>query len=200
MADGSGAGSARQVLSGVPELVMLTWALLSMLSLGICGRDNLASVVDPRMAAVLLLVTGLTGAQIWPFWDLLQHSQRDRAFASAKWSMPVSGLANLLVPLFHSFHTPQGIFFQVGQQFLSSTYLGIGVLALAAYALVFAETNRFGVGRADHFQRWFCHRRERFFYRTLKQLVPMGFYGIQSSSSFWLCWWCRCWLRTRSLT
>src|SRR5262249_1577272 len=130
-----------------------------------------------RISAVLLLATGLTVAQLWPFWDLLQHSQRDRTFATAKWSMPLSGLANQVIPLFHCFQTPQGNCFQVDQQFLSSTYLGIGALSLAAYALVFLRNKTVWLlSVLAVFSLAFAIGENAFLYRTVRQAFPlMGF-------------------------
>ncbi len=104
------------------------------------GYPALSSV--RRIGVVILIMAGLTAAQILPFLELIQHSQRDRTFATTKWSMPVSGIANFLVPKFHNFRTPQGIYFQEGQQFLSSTYLGIGTLTLAACAPLIVRNRR----------------------------------------------------------
>lgn len=127
--------AAFQLLSGVPELVLLTW-----LFLGVClGRDLVRSPAlryrgVARFLGVVLLVTGLAAVQLLPFLDLLAHSQRDASFTSSKWPMPGWGWANLLVPLFHNFQTPQGPFFQYGQEFLSSYYLGGAALVLAVWA------------------------------------------------------------------
>ncbi|MSU62060.1 MAG: hypothetical protein EXS31_06640 [Pedosphaera sp.] len=135
--------AAMQLLAGVPEVVMLTWLLVGGLLLVDVfegGFNRLVAI--RRIFVVMLIVAGLTAAQILPFLELIQHSQRDRAFATAKWSMPVTGIVNFLVPMFHNFRTPQGIYFQVGQQFLSSTYLGVGTLALAACAPLIIRNRR----------------------------------------------------------
>jgi hypothetical protein len=68
--------------------------------------------------------------QMLPFFDLLAHSQRGLRYDNAVWAMPGWGWANLLVPLFHCYQSPQGPWFQAGQEFLASYYLGAGVLAL----------------------------------------------------------------------
>ncbi|HYV36697.1 MAG TPA: YfhO family protein, partial [Gemmataceae bacterium] len=127
--------SALQVLSGVPELVALTWLVVAgvwLLSF-IQGQPSRWQITG-RTIGIVLLVTGLTAAQMLPFFDLLAHSQRDRGFVGTKWPMPGWGWANFLLPLFHCFETPQGQFFQYGQEFLSSYYLGIGLFVLAIMA------------------------------------------------------------------
>ena len=83
-----------------------------------------------RFPLVVLLVAGLTAVQMLPFLDLLAHSQRGSGYATGFWSMPGWGWANLLLPLFHCFSTPQGVYFQAGQAFLISYYPGVGVVVL----------------------------------------------------------------------
>ena len=134
---------ALQMLSGAPELILQTWLVALVLWAGQAawsGGPWLRGFC--RLAAVVLLVTGLTAAQLLPFLDLLAHSQRGPGFADQFWTMPGWGWANLLVPLFHCFRTPQGVFFQSGQVFLGSYYLGIGVLALAPLALTQVRRRR----------------------------------------------------------
>jgi hypothetical protein len=50
--------------------------------------------------------------------------------------MPPTGWANLFVPLFHCFKTPAGPYMQYEQGMISSYYTGIGMLALAVFAVV----------------------------------------------------------------
>src|SRR5207249_8706410 len=77
-----------------------------------------------RLICVVALAAGITMVQMLPAFDLLTHSQRDSSFATTMWSMPPWGWANLLVPLFHYYRSPQGPWFQTGQEFLASYYLG----------------------------------------------------------------------------
>jgi hypothetical protein len=122
-----------QLLSGVPELILMTWVIIGALSLYrlfVLPRNERAPALS-RLGIVVLLAAGLTAVQLLPFFDLLAHSHRDSSFSVSKWAMPRYGLGNFLVPLFHCFETPQGPFFQYGQEFLTSYYPGIGLLALA---------------------------------------------------------------------
>src|SRR5205807_2460726 len=57
---------------------------------------------------------------------------------TSAWSMPAWGLANLLVPLFRCSRSILGPYFQIDQQWTTSFYPGIIVLALAIFAVVFA--------------------------------------------------------------
>ena len=134
---------AFQVLSGVPELVLFTWLVLGFLWLGaLAWSTEPRWRVAARFLGILALVLGLTAVQTLPFLDLLAHSQRDRTFATAKWAMPSWGSANLLVPLFHSYQNTQVLFFQTGQEFFSSTYMGAGVLLMAGWAAGRARCGR----------------------------------------------------------
>ena len=132
-----------QLLAGVPEVVLLTWLLVGALLVRHLWMDKPSRKLSLlRAPGVILLSAGLAAVQLLPFLDLLLHSQRDSNFSSAKWPMPTWGWANLLVPLFRCFETPQGPFFQHGQHFLSSYYLGIGILVLAFWAAWSARESR----------------------------------------------------------
>ena len=127
--------AALQMLSGVPEFILLTWlVLLGMLVGQLSTRSIPRARAAGRFLLLVLLVAGLSAIQLLPFFDLLAHSQRSPGFAAEKWAMPGWGWANLLVPMFHYFQTPQGVFFQDGQQFLTSYYLGTGTVLLALLA------------------------------------------------------------------
>ena len=124
--------SALQVLTGTPELTLTGWGFLAVLWLS----EVIAKEINParsglRVALVILIASGITMVQMLPFLDVLAHSQRDMNYDQLRWAMPGWGWANLLVPLFHNFHSYQGNWFQQGQEFLLSYYLGAGVLVLA---------------------------------------------------------------------
>ena len=138
-----------QMLTGVPELVVMTWGLLGvMLATDLVKRktENVSGALLThyalRFMLLILLITALSAAQLLPFFDLLAHSQRDAAYRDARWPMPPWGWANFLVPLFRYFQTPQGFWVQEGQQFLSSYYLGLTPLALALLAVWKARERR----------------------------------------------------------
>jgi hypothetical protein len=152
-----------QMLTGVPELVVMTWGLLGVMLLAeVCaegkrqqakGKIAEAPAARPtfsfflfpfsfRFGSVVLLIAALSAAQLLPFFDLLAHSQRDASYHDARWPMPPWGWANFLVPLFRYGQTPQGFWIQQDQQFLSSYYLGLGVLTLALVAVWKARERR----------------------------------------------------------
>jgi hypothetical protein len=126
---------AMQMLTGGPEITLLTWVFLLLLVP--------IAVVEPairfgqralRFGSVAALVGLLSAAQILPFLDLLRQSQRDEHFFESAWPMPLTGCANLLVPLFECTKTPQGRYFQWDQDWTASYYAGSVVLALALLA------------------------------------------------------------------
>lgn len=134
-----------QMLAGVPELVLLTWLLLGALWIRAFAGGHAAGTrwtLVRRGGAVALLVAALSSVQLLPFLELLGQSQRDSSFATGKWPMPSWGLANLLVPMFHTVPTFQGPHLQPGQAFLSSYYPGALILVLAVLGAAWARTPR----------------------------------------------------------
>jgi hypothetical protein len=127
---------AMQMLTGAPEVIILTWAICGFLWL--C---QFAGGRIPRGAMILrglvtgALVAGIAAAQLLPFLDLLKHSHRDSGFADSGWAMPVSGLANFIEPLFHCGPAGHGVFMQYDQYWTASYYVGVGTLLLAIVAV-----------------------------------------------------------------
>jgi hypothetical protein len=121
-----------QMLAGGPEIFLLTWLFLTAL-LAIEFVQNRAERwrAVGRFVAVVLLVTGLSAAQLLPFLDLVMHSQRDKAVGDATWAMPLWGWANFLVPLFRARLTSLGVYSQPNQYWVYCYYLGIGAATLA---------------------------------------------------------------------
>jgi len=131
---------AMQMLAGGPETILFTWLIVAALWLQQFAQGG-GDASSPRLAMlrrlplVVALVVLLSAAQLLPFLDLVAHAQRGSGFADLRWSLPGFGLANFLVPMaFGSTHT-EGIFFQRGQTWTSSYYLGLGTLWLALLAL-----------------------------------------------------------------
>jgi hypothetical protein len=172
---GAAVVAAMQLMSGVPEIVLLTWLLLGCLWATDFWRSPEARRgLARRLGVVMLLAAGLAAAQLLPFLELLDESQRDRGFATAKWPMPAWGLANLLVPLFHCRETLQGPFLQPGQAFLGSYYPGAAVVVLALCALRFARERRVwvlsGVVVFSFLMAW---GENGFLYPLVKRFIPL---------------------------
>jgi len=128
---------AMQILSGAPEIIVFTWTMLGMLWLGqVLWKKIPFWPTWRRFVIVVTLIAGLSAIQLLPFFDLLRHSERDSAYVIADASpMPVWGWANFVVPTFHCARTIFGTWLQHHQVWISSYYLGIGTLALAALAV-----------------------------------------------------------------
>ena len=125
------------MLSGAPEVILLTWVFITILWIDelCCSGNTPKKSVLFRHLTIVFAVGGLAAAQLLPFLVLLQKSQRDLNLAGEfGWAMPPWGWANLLVPLFRYYRTDLGVFLQYDQKWTSSYYSGIGVLALSLLA------------------------------------------------------------------
>ncbi len=127
---------ALQMLSGAVEQVLLTWFLLGLLWLADFFQGEWPRVkLIWRGVGLVVGIAGLCAAQLLPFLDLLQHSSRQGNFDAAQWPMPLTGWANLLVPLFHCNGWNAGVFMQAEQSWTASYYVGAVIVALAAGAM-----------------------------------------------------------------
>ncbi len=135
---------AMQMLAGAPEVIFFTWVVVLILWADQCWQKwTLRGALARRFLSVVALVTGLSAVQLFPFLDFLIHSHRSAQFSTGAYAMPFSGLANYLVPLFHTTQTlPPGVHFQPEQFCLSSLYAGVGVLALSFWALLQVRQRR----------------------------------------------------------
>jgi hypothetical protein len=126
-----------QVLTGAPEIILLTWVVLGAIGASriFTNRTRFRPIVSFLGAGLLTLT--LSAVQLLPFLDLLAHSHRDNTFGDSAWSMPATGLANFLVPLFHTFQGMHGVYWQHDQYWTSSYYLGVGIVGLAVIAASF---------------------------------------------------------------
>lgn len=126
---------AMQMLSGAPEIIVFTWTILAaLLVVDVVRRRGSRFRLLLCFISVVLLVVALSAAQILPFLDLLKQSHRHQDFGHFHWSMPGTGWANLLVPLFYCYQGRHGVFFQENQVWTSSYYVGVGAMALALVA------------------------------------------------------------------
>ena len=126
-----------------------------------------------RFPVVVVLVAALAAAQLLPFLDLAAHSQREAGYADTRWSMPVRGWANFLVPMVFGRVWSMGVFFQHGQAWTSSYYLGVGTLLLTAMALWTARQWRVWVlGGAAALAFLLSMGNQSLVYRALRHVVP----------------------------
>ncbi len=125
---------ALQMLSGAPEVILLTWLIVGCLWLAQClAARRRPWVTLARLATVGLLTAGLAAVQLIPFLDLLGHSYRTATGVHDQWWVPWWGLANLVVPMFRVERLTCGIVLPAKQSWLPSFYPGIGLLALGLW-------------------------------------------------------------------
>jgi hypothetical protein len=122
---------AFQMLAGGPEIIFFTWLILLALWIQQSMKNEFPRKEFWRFPFIVALVILLCAVQLLPFLDFVAHSQRGTGFADLRWSVPARGLANFLVPMAFGRILGEGIFFQHGQYWTSSYYLGLGTLWLA---------------------------------------------------------------------
>ncbi len=126
---------ALQMLAGGPEIIFFTWSILLALWILQLAGGEFPRQAFWRFPVVIVLVAMMAAAQLLPFLDLAAHSQRQAGYADLRWSMPARGMANFLLPTAFGRIYGEGIFFQYGQNWTSSYYLGIATLWLALLAI-----------------------------------------------------------------
>src|SRR4051794_13023085 len=134
---------ALQMLTGAPEIIGFTWVIAGALWAVKFFQPNAPRMrLFGRAAVVPLLVVMLSAAQLFPFFDLLAHCERDKDYGAGTWTMPEWGWINLVLPLFKCYQSPAGPFLQPRQGWTSSYYEGIGILALALFSARFVRERR----------------------------------------------------------
>jgi hypothetical protein len=165
---------AMQMLTGAAEIIVFTWVIIFCLfglRLTADGSAWLRTVM--RTLAVVGIVTLLSAAQLLPFLDLLSHSIRDNSYSTDLWSIPLWGWANLILPLYHCYPARLGVFFQPGQDWTSSYYLGAGSLNLALLALILSPKPRQWVlGGIAIIGFWLALGNPGLLYGTLHKVLP----------------------------
>lgn len=143
---------AIQMLTGAPEVIILTWVVIGTLAFAEAFRAKNSDLnsnlnLSPKtgsfrltplltMAGIVVLVSLLSAAQILPFLDLLKLSQRTEKFGGSDWPMPIWGWINFLLPLYKTFPSYHGVPAQPNQYWISTYYVALGALALGLLSLV----------------------------------------------------------------
>lgn len=173
-----------QMLAGVPEIILFTWLIvLGLFVVELIMTKSPRVIVGAVVAG--LIVTGLAAAQLLPFLELLQHSQRGAAYATDSWSMPPWGWANFFVPAFRTSPDFLGVFNQTEQQWTTTYYLGTAMMALGVLA----------AWRAREPRVWllvilsligcvFALGKHAYIYDVVKKAIP--FLGIMRYPSKWV--------------
>jgi hypothetical protein len=125
------------MLTGSPEAVVFTWLIVgAILVVRLFQREMTIWGGGTRLLSIVLLVCALSAAQLLPWLNLLMYGDRSSATGVGdEWALPAWGLANFLVPLFHTTPSITGVFMQPEQQLTPSYYLGILPLMLAVVAI-----------------------------------------------------------------
>jgi hypothetical protein len=132
-----------QMMSGAPEMILFTWFIvLPVCAAQWAGNRRDALKVALRFAAVAGWVAALSAAQLAPWLDFVAHGDRSSAFGGARWSLPVWGAANFLVPLFRDRASVEGVYWQPGQELYATYYAGIVTVALGLVALMKGRDRR----------------------------------------------------------
>lgn len=165
---------AMQMLAGGPETIFLTWIILSAFWLQqFVMADTPRVTMLWRYPLVIALVFAASAAQLLPFLDLVAHAQRETGYTDLRWSMPGTGLANFLVPMAFGSTATEGIFFQHGQYWTSSYYLGMGTLWLAVLAPFVVRDRRIRLLTIAAIIALLCALGEHTpFYPFVRKLVP----------------------------
>jgi hypothetical protein len=166
---------ALQMLAGGPEIIFLTWILLLALWIQqfVKGESSRIAMFW-RLPLVVALVIALAAVQLLPFLDLAAHSQRSAGYADTRWSMPGWGWANFLVPMAFGRTWTEGVFFQNGQYWTSSYYLGIGALWLALLAVWTVRDRRVWLlGALAMVALIFALGENTFVYSALRKIIPL---------------------------
>jgi hypothetical protein len=165
---------ALQMLAGGPEIIFLTWIFLLVLWIQqfVKGESPRCSMFW-RFPLVVTLVIALAAVQLLPFLDLAAHSQRSTGYADTRWSLPGWGWANFLVPMVFGRIGTEGVFFQNGQYWTSSCYLGIGTLWLALLAVwIIREKRVWLLGAVAMASLIFAFGENTFIYPALRKIIP----------------------------
>lgn len=130
------AASVMLMLAPFPDIVFMTWLFVGAIWLADTVREPHERLRRlGRMMLLIALTAGICAAQLLPFLELVQLSQRGQDPTRVLWPMPPTGWANLLIPLFLCVPAHHGVYFQPNQSFVASYYMGIGTVVLAVAAL-----------------------------------------------------------------
>ena len=124
-----------QMLTGTPEIILITWMLVTSLFLSQQFRIWKFTL----LAAMGLIGIVLACGELAPFFQMTSHSSRafpplSRTPGELTWG----GILNVISPSFMNPADPYGTFFQKGQSWIASFYLPLGLLVAA-----FAGLSRF---------------------------------------------------------
>ena len=119
---------AAQMLSGAPEVIILTWVIGFTLTLARAMQQPTASRLAFRFTIVVAAVGALCAVQLLPFLDLLLHSQRDAS--SIAMANADLGMGQLFGPAFPHLRLLHGVHAQPEQYWISTYYVPLFLTCL----------------------------------------------------------------------
>jgi hypothetical protein len=166
--------NACQMLTGAPEIIALTWGAVGALTIyRILQERRHALAISGKFVLLVALVAGLCAAQLLPFVELLQNSQRDASFRGSQWPMPPWGWANFLLPLFRMFPSYHNVQSQPGQFWISTYYVSIVLVLLAVIAISKVRSSKVWLlGALLLFSMWMALGEHGYLYTWLRATVP----------------------------
>ncbi len=170
---------AMGMLTGAPEVILLTWLLTAGLWLGKFWRgDHSRGLVFRRFIIQVVVVGALAFIQLLPFLQLLSLSQRDRSFSASSWPMPQTGWFNFLIPMLGTKPTAQNVYFQLGQYWTNSYYVGVGIFMLALLGVWRQRSQRaLFLGIATGLSLIMALGDDGYLFKFVRQIFPaMGFF------------------------
>ncbi len=125
---------AMQMLTGAPEMILLTWIAIGALVVArTVDEKNLRLLA--RVSLIGIVIAAICAAQLLPFLDLVRISQRHREFGGSTWAMPLWGWASFFVPQLFTYVLSSDVRFQYDQLWTSSYYLALPVTLFAVLAV-----------------------------------------------------------------
>ncbi|MGB0580656.1 MAG: YfhO family protein [Limisphaerales bacterium] len=129
---------ACQMLTGGPEIILLTWVIAGLM-LFIPRTEFLGAPWSHRLVRYLLLVlvvSALCAAQLLPFFEFIGQSTRIFTLDHSAWSYEHDGWMNVLLPMMNADQNASGVLFLAGQGWSQSFYPGLLLLVMPVWAIV----------------------------------------------------------------
>lgn len=170
-----------QMLTGAPEVILVTWLLLAGYFLLDLWRYREVAPAEVRVRAIRFggmvgLIALLAAAQLLPFLDLLAHSPRQADGQPVDWPMSTVAWIRFLMPLFHTTLRSTGLFKPVDQGWIHSYYLGAVAVTLVAIALLAVRRpSVWLMGGAVLVAGLLAIGNNLFLYPLAAKILPLGF-------------------------
>lgn len=111
-----------QLLTGTPEIILITWLALFCLLLQMLGIRQLLQNI-PKLILLISFSCCIAAVELLPFFTLLHSSTRVVGFAEIEWKLTLKGLVNLICPLYNSSNLEGEGFYPKNESWLQSYYI-----------------------------------------------------------------------------